>query len=294
MEISVPTGSSDSTQSFEADELAAVVASRLSFAGSGLELRDAEIVFWVLEPECEARLAETRTAVASLAAEGWPLDADRVATRSALPEADWREAVRRHFRTERLTRQIVVVPRWDVDDHCPQPDDITIRLEPGMAFGTGAHASTRLILLELQRLRDATVLPTNFADIGTGSGILSIAAAKLWACSGVAMDIDPTAVRVARENIEHNGETSRIVCSTSLPTGRFELVVANIQRDILLSLRSHFAACTAPGGTLVLSGLLTKQADEVAAQFCQNGFELDGLCSTDYDREWTSVTLRRQ
>src|SRR5690606_23192587 len=142
-----------------------------------------------------------------------------------------------------------------------------MHLDPGQAFGTGAHASTRLVLEELQRLADEGLAPTRILDLGTGSGILALAAARLWPTAAIlATDNDPAALDTAPENLTHTAlviETSTADVA-ALPTG-FNLVLANTQADVLTALADGVIGRMAPGGSLVLSGLLTPQAAEVAA-----------------------------
>jgi ribosomal protein L11 methyltransferase len=133
-------------------------------------------VFWVASTDVAPALAETRDAVTRWAAGGASVDPARVRSAAALPEVEWRDAWKKYFKVSRLTRQFVVVPSWE--PYTPAAGDIAIDLDPGMAFGTGTHASTRLVLEHLQELADANVSPARILDVGCGSGILSIAAAR--------------------------------------------------------------------------------------------------------------------
>src|SRR6185437_7530358 len=138
VEIIVPVGAAD------VDDVAALIASDVAAARAGTELRGDEVVFWVDAADVAAAMAETRDAVARWAAGGAALDPARVRTAAAMPEAEWRDAWKRYFKVSRLTRQIVVVPSWE--SFTPDPGDVVIELDPGMAFGTGTHARTRLVL----------------------------------------------------------------------------------------------------------------------------------------------------
>src|SRR5689334_12721877 len=184
VEIIVPVGAAD------VDDVAALIADEIPAAAAGTEQRGDEVVFWVASTDVAAALAETRDAVSRWAAGGVAVDPTRVRIASALPEAEWRDAWKRYFHVSRLTRQFVVVPSWE--RFAPGPEDIVIDLDPGMAFGTGTHASTRLVLEEIQALADGGATPARVLDVGCGSGILAIAAVKRWpraAC--VAFDHDP-------------------------------------------------------------------------------------------------------
>ncbi len=243
-----------------------------------------------------------RQAVAELAAAGQPLDPVRVAARPALPEAEWRDAWKRHFRTVRLTRQIVVVPSWDRHDPV-SPDDRVVHLDPGQAFGTGAHESTRLVLRIAQELADRGARPARVLDLGTGSGILALAASALWPHAEVlALDSDPVAVAAARENVAANGASGRVrVSGSSLdgddatgpgPSRRVDLALANIQADVLTELAAQLSARVAPGGWLALSGLLSEQAIPVADRYRALGMVLEGVRQGEEDPAWSALLLR--
>ncbi len=210
-----------------------------------------------------------------------------------MPEAEWRDAWKRYFKVSRLTRQLVVVPSWE--QFTSAPDDIVIDLDPGMAFGTGTHASTRLVLDELQDLADGGLRPSRVADIGCGSGILSIAAAKLWPeATVVALDNDPIAIAATAENAAHNCVGERISASVSSSAkldGQFPLVLANIQAHVLRELLPALVGLT--GGTLVLSGLLAAQAQPLADEYVAAGLRLARIRPSSVDPQWSSVTLTR-
>ncbi len=285
----------------ELDELAALLVDEVEAARAGVELRDTEIVFWVRADQREQALASTLAAATRLIARGMELDSAGIAARPAVPESEWRDAWKKYFHSVRLTRQVVVVPSWDRHSAVPggvQPDDMVLYLDPGQAFGTGAHASTQLVLEEIQRFKDDGGAVTWFSDVGTGSGILSIAAARLWpGARGVAVDTDPYAIEATRENADANSVGDRIDASTTgvakleRPS---ELVLANIQAHVLIPLREPIARLLAPGGVLVLSGLLTPQAQGVADQYVADcGVRLVSVRASDRDPAWSCVVLAR-
>jgi ribosomal protein L11 methyltransferase len=287
VEIIVPVGAAD------VDDVAALIASDVAAAHAGTEQRGDEVVFWVDAADVASALAETRDAVARWAAGGAALDPARVRTAAAMPEAEWRDAWKRYFKVSRLTRQLVVVPSWE--QFTPAPDDVVIELDPGMAFGTGTHASTRLVLDELQTLADAGVRPSRVADIGCGSGILSIAAAKLWPEAAIiALDNDPIAIAATAENAAHNRVGERIaaaVSSSAKLDGQFPLVLANIQAHVLRELMPTLVGLT--GGTIVLSGLLTAQAQPLADEYVAAGLRLVAIRASTVDSQWSSAVLSR-
>jgi ribosomal protein L11 methyltransferase len=285
VEIIVPVGAAD------VDDIAALIASEIPAAAAGTEQRGDEVVFWVAASDVAAALSETRDAVSRWAAGGAAVDPARVRSAAAMPEAEWRDAWKRYFKVSRLTRQFVVVPSWE--PYTPEPEDVAIDLDPGMAFGTGTHASTRLVLTHLQDLADAGASPARILDVGCGSGILSIAAVKRWpGATCVAIDNDPIAVQATAENAAHNKVGDRIAASVT-PIGEltetFPLVLANIQAHVLRELKAALIART--GKTLVLSGLLTPQAAPLADEFVADGMKLVTIRQSTDDPQWSSVVL---
>lgn len=200
-----------------------------------------------------------------------------------------------HYQPVRVGRRLVVVPAWLNPPLAA--DDVPLRMDPGMAFGTGSHPTTQLCLAALE----ANLKPGDAVlDLGTGSGILSIAAAKLSAGPILALDIDPEAVRVARENCAANGLADRVRVEAGSLTevlagqfGRveFPLVVANILPTVLVSLLDEgLARCVEPGGVLILSGILEAQAADVQAAGQQQGLD---FVAQDQCETWVALTARR-
>jgi ribosomal protein L11 methyltransferase len=179
----------------------------------------------------------------------------------------WRDAWRSYFKPTRIGERLVVRPSWEAYE--AQPGDVVITLDPGQAFGTGTHESTRLVLGTLSEV----VRPgARVLDVGTGSGILSIASLLLGAASAEALDTDPLAISATTENAAQNG-VAELLHASETPleslTERYDLVLANIEARVLVPLAAAIAARLAPGGTLVLSGILVPQADEVRAAYPQ-------------------------
>lgn len=289
IEVIVPVGAAD------IDDVAALIAAEVSAAAAGTEQRGDEVVFWVSADSAAAALAETRDAVTRWQAGGASVDPARIRLATAMPEAEWRDAWKRYFTISRLTRQFVVVPSWL--EHTHRPGDVVIDLDPGMAFGTGTHASTQLVLEQIQDLADREITPNRILDVGCGSGILSIAAVKRWPhATCVAIDHDPIAVDATVDNAVINRVADRIAASTT-PLGQldeeFPLVLANIQAHVLRELLPALVARTARSGTLILSGLLTPQAEPLAAEFVAAGMHLVRVRASTNDPQWSSVTLTR-
>ncbi len=289
IEIIVPAAAVD------VDEVAALLADACEPAREGTEIRGDEVVIWAPLATSEAALAEVRAAVAAFAEAGLGVDAARVRAQPGLPEAEWRDAWKKYFHVTRITPRIVVVPSWET--YAPAAGEVIIDLDPGMAFGTGTHASTRLVLAALDQLAAGGFVPARVLDVGAGSGILAIAAAKLWpGVTALAVDNDPIAVAACAENVRHNGVDTRVASAgTSVEDvgGGWPLVLANIQAHVLRALADAICVRVAPGGTLVLSGLLSPQAPAVAEEYVARGLVLATILESPDDPAWSSVTLTR-
>lgn len=193
-----------------------------------------------------------------------------------LREADWANAWRAHFPVLRVARRLVIRPTWR--RHRRGPDDVVLALDPGMAFGTGLHPTTRLCLAALESLADRGLVDgARILDVGSGSGILSIAAALLGASSILALDVDPIAVEASAANARRNRLVRRIrVREGSAPSGEgpFDLVLANLIASLLVSLAGGLAADLRPGGTLLASGIFADREAEVVAALDARGLAI--------------------
>ena len=203
-----------------------------------------------------------------------------------LAEADWSEAWKQHYHPRRVARSLVISPTWE------QPDiregDRVIWLDPGMAFGTGMHPSTTLILTLLERHLEPG---DRVLDVGTGSGVLAIAACKLGASYVDATDIDADAVRVARENARVNQTTDCIrVRQGSVPeSGEYDLICANILAETLahLILHENLSKRLAPDGVLLLSGIVAPREHVVHLALAARGLHVRERVQ---EKEWVALT----
>jgi ribosomal protein L11 methyltransferase len=185
----------------------------------------------------------------------------RIQSCNEVADTDWVRATQSQFPPTRISEKLWIVPSWHAR---PDPDAIVVRLDPGVAFGTGTHPTTQLCLAWLDRHLGAG---DRVLDYGCGSGILSIAAAKLGAGAVIGVDIDAQALEAARSNSAVNGVAARYTAPGDLAQGAFDIVVANILSSPLKLLAPALTARVAPGGALVLSGVLERQAEEVIAAY---------------------------
>ena len=206
-----------------------------------------------------------------------------------LDDEDWAEAWRAHFAPFSVGRRFTIAPPWAT----PRPDGRDVlTIEPGRAFGTGQHGSTAGCLLLLEALGGDRP-PARGLDLGTGSGILAIAAARLGVGDVHAVDSDPDAVASATANVERNALGDRVHCevadAATLDVAPFPLVMANLLAAAHRVLAARYATLVAPGGLLILGGLLDGEADDVAAMMTAHGFARHEARSVE---GWTSLACR--
>ena len=220
-------------------------------------------------------------------------------TARVILEADWANAWKAHFPVLRIGRRIVIRPTWR--RHRRQPRDVVLALDPGMAFGTGLHPTTRLCLAALESLADRGVLasagasggPARVLDVGSGSGILSIAAAKLGADSILAVDVDPIAVDATASNARRN-RLGRVIQARegSAPSGDgpFDVVLANLIASLLVALADGLVEDLRPGGTLLASGIFENREAEVIGAFEARGLSIVNRWG---EGDWIALEVRR-
>ena len=201
----------------------------------------------------------------------------------------WRDAWKEHYKPYAIAEGIVVRPPWEAYE--AKPGERVLELEPGRAFGTGLHETTRLVARAIKA--HASEVTGHLAiDVGCGSGILALIALVLGADRAIAIDNDPEAIDVTRENAARNGLTERVDASTTdvaALTVTAPLVLANIEARILIPMAKDLAARVAPGGLLLLSGILVPQKDDVRAAYAD--MDLEGAPALG---EWVLLALRRR
>ena len=216
-------------------------------------------------------------------------------TVSELPETDWVAHVRRELAPV-IAGRFFLYGSHDADK--VPGDKIPLLIEAAMAFGTGHHGTTQGCLRALDRLAGQGLEAASVADIGCGTAVLAMAAARIWPVTPVAGDIDPVAVEVAEANLAANGMPGRVTCveatgfdHPAIADGApYELVFANILKGPLIDLAPDMAANLAPGGYAILSGLLNEQAEEVTEVYQQSGL-IPEYCEVIGD--WSTLTLRK-
>jgi ribosomal protein L11 methyltransferase len=235
-----------------------------------------------VDDRLEERLTQIQTRLAALPSFG-VMGAGTELTLRTVQEEDWANAWKAFFKPMRVGQHFVVTPPWETPELTSS--EIALIVDPGMAFGTGSHPTTQLCLAALEE----SVQPGfSVADIGTGSGILAIAAAKLGAASVIANDIEPMAVGIASANAAVNGVT--VQTQLSLPDGVFDVVVANILADVIIGLGPELAEQVKPGGTLIVSGIIDTRAQDVVQSLTPLGF---ALRDTRRQAEWVALVWER-
>lgn len=209
-----------------------------------------------------------------------------------LKEEDWANAWKVHFDVHRIGARVVIRPPWR--EYEPQGDDVVVELDPGMAFGTGLHPSTKLSMLGVEQVVGEG---DRVFDVGTGTGILAIAALKLGASTADAVDIESVAVRAAAENAERNGVSDRLTVALGTAgadepfEGEYDVVFANIIARILIELSAPLVSATRNGGSLVLAGIIDSREADVIDAFAAHGAVVRSRRQID---DWVSLVLVRE
>ena len=204
-------------------------------------------------------------------------------------EDDWAESWKQYYKPVPLGK-VTIVPAWEKYD--AKDGEVIIKMDPGMAFGTGTHETTRLVIRLMQ---DLPIEGKRVLDVGTGSGILSICASKLGAKSCNAYDIDPVAVKVARENAIADGcdnitvGVSDLLRGVDLAGGKYDFCVANIVADIIIRMLPDIRSYVESGSPLILSGIIGERADEVREAVIKTGFTVEKEIK---ENDWVGMLVR--
>ena len=205
----------------------------------------------------------------------------------SLCEEDWADSWKQYYKPIKIVESLVVVPMWEKYDK--GPNKVIVKMDPGMAFGTGTHETTRLCatLLEKYITKESKML-----DVGCGSGILAICASKLGAKECYAYDIDPVAVKVARENVKDNDVTN-VECDVSdllkgVKAGKYDVITANIVADIIIRLLPDISAFMHEDTTLVISGIIDERCADVYESINKNGFK---IVDEIHENGWCAISL---
>jgi ribosomal protein L11 methyltransferase len=211
-----------------------------------------------------------------------------------IKEEDWGKTWKKFFKPKKITQHLVIKPTWEA--YTPNPEERVIELDPGMAFGTGHHASTNMALhlIEDVFLKN-TPPPRKVLDVGTGTGILGIASCLFGAEVVLALDNDPDAIAAARENVKKNNLLSKVTASDqelNTLTDSYELVIANITHDTLVLLAPHLVKSMADDGFLILAGILKDEQEQSIINFYAN-LGLTPI-QTRYMDEWVALTFKKK
>ncbi len=216
---------------------------------------------------------------------------DAVIETVGICEEDWANSWKEFYKPFKIGR-IVIVPAWEQYDAAE--GEIIVRMDPGMAFGTGTHETTRLIIGLLQKY---TKPGMSLLDVGTGSGILAICGAKLGAMPCRAYDIDPISVKVAKENVAESGLSDKISCGQSdllrqaeKQDDGYDIICANIVADIIIRMTPDVSAFMGEKTVLLASGIISERCDDVVACFEQTGFK---IVEKAEDNGWCALAVMR-
>ncbi len=248
-----------------------------------------EKAYLAVDGELEGKLQTFKQEVKALEGRGVSI-APGIITTSELADEDWSDTWKQYFHTEKPGDRIVIKPSWE--SYEPKDDEIVVELDPGAAFGTGTHATTSMCICELEKL----VKPgMKVFDVGTGSGILSIIAAKLGAKDIQAVDYDDSVLKIVQENLEENHVEDLIsVAQSDLMQnvhGKANLVIANIVADIIIRLFDQLDDHLEEDGTLLTSGIIEDRIDDVINAASAHGY---GVVKRMENKGWACITFKKQ
>ncbi len=270
LQFSVPIEVSEAVANLLTQEICKGIEQRDSETDSSLPPNVVELRAWISSSRIQELVKKVETLLVSLKELGMVIDP--WSWNSEEVDANlWQEAYKRYFKPFRIGRHFIVKPSWE--DYDPLAKDFIIELDPSMAFGTGLHATTQLVIAAIERIARSGETPNHILDLGCGTGILSIAAAKVWPnASIIAIDKDPDAVEICRDNIKRNHLEAQIVVKqqTAMEVkGAFNLILGNLTAEILTDLQPQMSEISDAFGTLVLSGITAEQANPIARLYAR-------------------------
>lgn len=257
-----------------------------------LSLREAEtrVKFYLPQNAQGAEsFREISAALKRLRQENPEIDLGRLAVETGeVREEDWSTAWKKYYHPTKVGEHVVIVPCWET--YTPAPGETVVTLDPGMAFGTGTHETTRLCI----RLLEECVTPgTSLLDVGTGSGILAVTGLLLGVERAVGVDIDELSVKIAGENAALNGVEGRLTLLqgdlTEKVEGTFDVICANIVADVIIRLSRDVARFLKRGGVLLCSGIIEEREDEVVSALKEAGFTVERVLT---DNGWAAIKAR--
>jgi ribosomal protein L11 methyltransferase len=215
-------------------------------------------------------------------------------TTEIICDPDWGEQWKKYFKPIRVSNNIIVKPTWE--RYTPASRDIVIEIDPGMAFGTGQHASTRMCIEAIEDviMKDRSIKEWKVLDVGCGTGILGITAAKMGAQDVICVDIDKKAVEIAGENAAINNVKPflRVLNKNAAAIDKpRNLIIANLTSKLLLTLRPHFIELLLPEGYMIISGIIEQDAKNIEEQFSADPLTLHRMIT---EKEWVCYVLRKK
>lgn len=210
-------------------------------------------------------------------------------TETEVAAEDWATTWKAFFKTEKIGTRLVIKPSWE--KYQPAEGEVVVELDPGMAFGTGSHATTAMCIRALEKV----VFPgCRVLDVGTGSGVLAVSAAKLGAGQVLALDLDPVSIDAAKDNVLQNGVERQVTVSQgdllSGVSGEYDGIVANIIADVIIRLAPQAAGILRAGGFLIASGIIRERLGDVVQGLQSNGFQVEEITE---EGEWAAMIARR-
>jgi len=242
--------------------------------------------YYKKDEKFEEHLEEIKIGVNNLPKFGLEKGAGTV-TAEKVNEEDWENNWKKYYKPIKVGEKIVIKPIWE--KYNKNPDEIIVELDPGMAFGTGSHETTRMCIKALERHVNGS---STVFDIGTGSGILAITAAKLGAKKTIGVDLDPVAVDSAKLNVSYNDISNIEILYGDLlevVKGKADIVIANIMADIIMFLTQQVKAFIVEGGYFISSGIILSKKDEVINKLTECGFKIEEI---NIEGEWVCIVAK--